>query len=137
MSGKFIVINKKKMMKILVYVGVIAIMCVNVLEMANTMIEVASKNRLLPIYSVGTSKNQVALTFDCAWGADDIPSIIEILNNNNLKATFFTVGDWATKNSEMVSKLNESGMEIRKSYFKSCSCGTDVLWRKFRRYEEM
>ncbi|MDU7537998.1 MAG: deacetylase, partial [Peptostreptococcaceae bacterium] len=33
--------------------------------------------KLLPIYSVFTDKKQVALTFDCAWGADDIDEILE------------------------------------------------------------
>ena len=56
-----------------------------------------------------------------------IPQIIERLNKNNVKATFFTVGDWVTKNPEAVKKLSEAGMEIRQSYFKSCACGRDVI----------
>lgn len=76
-------------------------------------IEVSTANqRLLPIYSVETPDKAVALTFDCAWGADDIDTIIEILEANDVYATFFTVGDWVKKYPEAAKKLSDSGMEI-------------------------
>lgn len=117
MSEKFIVISKKKIVKILIGICLSVIMCVTCLGITNTVIEVGSKNRLLPIYSVETSKKQVALTFDCAWGADDIPSIIEVLNKNNVKATFFVVGDWVKQYPDAVQLLKNADMEIRKPYF--------------------
>ena len=45
-------------------------------------------------------------------GAEDIPDIIDTLNKNNIKATFFVVGDWVKKNPEAVRKLNDANMEI-------------------------
>ena len=78
----------------------------------NHAIEVAAQNRLLPIYSVETSDKKVALTFDCAWGADDIEQIIEVLGKKNVSATFFTVGTWVDKYNEQVKKLAEAGHEI-------------------------
>lgn len=76
-------------------------------------IEVSTANqRLLPIYSVETPDKAVALTFDCAWGADDIDTIIEILEANDVYATFFTVGDWVKKYPDAVKNLYDSGMEI-------------------------
>lgn len=45
-------------------------------------------------------------------GAEDIPDIIDTLNKNNIKATFFVVGDWVKKNPEAVKKLNDANMEI-------------------------
>ena len=69
-------------------------------------------NRLLPIYSVDTEENKVALTINCAWNADDIDLILETLSNNDVKATFFMVGEWVSKFPEAVKKINESGNEI-------------------------
>ena len=43
----------------------------------------------LPIYCVDTQKKQIALTFDTAWGNEDIPQILKILKQENVKATFF------------------------------------------------
>lgn len=45
-------------------------------------------------------------------GADDIPSIIETLESNNVTATFFTVGDWVKKFPDAIKALNDAGMEI-------------------------
>lgn len=84
--------------------------------MINNIIETSVQRRLLPIYSVETSEKKVALTFDCAWGADDIPAIIEVLNKNNVNATFFVVGSWVKKYPESVELLHNSDMNIRKSY---------------------
>lgn len=49
-------------------------------------------------------------------GADDIPDIVSCLSNNDVCATFFTVGDWAKKYPEAMETLQEAGMTIRKSF---------------------
>lgn len=46
------------------------------------------------------------------WGADDIDTIIEILEANDVYATFFMVGDWVKKYPNAVKKLSDAGMEI-------------------------
>ena len=72
----------------------------------------SSTNKLLPIYSVQTDKKEIALTINCAWNDSDIDKIIEILKSNNVKATFFMVGDWVEKYPEAVKKINQEGHEI-------------------------
>lgn len=74
----------------------------------------ASSEKLLPIYNVKTEGKKVALTMNCAWNADDIDKILEILEQNNVKITFFMVGDWIDKFPDYVKKINEAGHEIRK-----------------------
>ncbi len=76
------------------------------------VIETSSNNRLIPIYSVETEDKKIAITFDCAWGASDISEIVNILNKNEVKATFFLVGDWIKKYPEAVNILYENDMEI-------------------------
>lgn len=75
----------------------------------------SNSERLLPIYKVKTEEKKVALTMNCAWNADDIDKILEILEQNNVKITFFMVGDWIDKFPEYVKKIADSGHEIRKS----------------------
>ena len=75
----------------------------------------ASSEKLLPIYKVKTEEKKVALTMNCAWNADDMDKILEILEQNNVKITFFMVGDWIDKFPDYVKKINEAGHEIRKS----------------------
>ena len=66
----------------------------------------------LPIYNVETKENNVSLTINCAWNADDIDSILKTLEKENVKATFFMVGDWVDKFPEVVKKISEAGHEI-------------------------
>jgi peptidoglycan-N-acetylglucosamine deacetylase len=68
--------------------------------------------RSIPIYSVETEENKIALTFDAAYGADYTNQIIDILDKNNIKATFFLVGNWVDNYPEKLNKLLAKGHEI-------------------------
>ena len=69
-------------------------------------------SKFLPIYNVQTNENKVAFTMNCAWNADDIDNILEILEQNNVKITFFIVGSWIDKYPEEVKKIYKAGHEI-------------------------
>ena len=66
----------------------------------------------LPIYSVETDKKVVSITFDAAWGDEDLDQILSILDKHNCKATFFVTGEWATKYLEAIKKINNNGHDI-------------------------
>ena len=68
----------------------------------------------LPIYRVGLAENdkRIAITFDNAWGADDIPDILNSLEKYNAKATFFVLGTWAEKFPDVVKNISDAGHEI-------------------------
>ena len=77
-----------------------------------TCVDIAASNDELPIYRVRTDEKKIALTFDVAWGNSDTEQIINILNENNVKATFFITGEWVSKYPEDVKRYFESGHEI-------------------------
>ena len=81
----------------------------------NTVETSADTGKTLPIYKVKTDEKKVALTMNCAWNADDIDKILEVLKNNDVKITFFMVGNWIDKYPDAVKKINDAGQEIRKS----------------------
>lgn len=66
----------------------------------------------LPIYSVDTEKQVVALTFDSAWGTEDLADILAILKKHNAPSTFFVTGDWAEKNPDAIKSIDAAGHEI-------------------------
>lgn len=68
--------------------------------------------RELPIYCVDTSENVVAISFDAAWGNEDTDKILEILEKNDVKATFFMTGGWVEKYPEDVKKIYEAGHDL-------------------------
>ena len=73
----------------------------------------ADKERKLPIYCVETEKKQVALSFDAAWGNDDTQTLIDILKEYNVPATFFVVGSWVDKYPESVKALSDAGHQVQ------------------------
>jgi peptidoglycan/xylan/chitin deacetylase (PgdA/CDA1 family) len=75
-------------------------------------LEVFSQRREIPIYSVECKEKEASITFDCAWGADDIPQILEALETEDVKATFFVVGQWAEKNPQYVKMIADKGHDI-------------------------
>lgn len=78
----------------------------------NTVATSSNAEKLLPIYNVQTQDKKISLTMNCAWNADDVDKILEVLNQNNVKITFFMVGDWIEKFPDSVKKIYESGNEI-------------------------
>ncbi len=73
---------------------------------------VSASERKIPVYSVETSQKQIALTFNCAWGDETTDGILEILSKNDIKCTFFVVGEFAEKYPEAVRKIYNAGHEI-------------------------
>lgn len=78
----------------------------------NTVINVFSTGRELPIYSVDTDSKRIAISFDAAWGDQYTEEILSILDKYNVKTTFFLVGFWVDKYPDMVKKINSRGHEI-------------------------
>lgn len=113
---RFIVVKKKTLLiaiaiilVVLLLVGVIVSLIVGGKTEDSASL---SGSRKIPIYRVKTDEKKVALTFDAAWGADKTEGILEILKENDIKATFFLVGFWAKEYPEMVKKIDSAGMEI-------------------------
>jgi polysaccharide deacetylase family sporulation protein PdaB len=75
-------------------------------------VEAAVPKKELPIYAVHTEEKLVSLSFDAAWGNEDTQQLIDILEQYDVKATFFVVGDWARKYPESVKALFDAGHEI-------------------------
>ena len=78
----------------------------------NNAILVFNPNKLLPIYSVEREDKKISLTFDSAWGDEDIPQLIEVLDEYNVKASFFILGEWVDKYPESVKALADAGHEV-------------------------
>ncbi len=113
---KILIINRKRFTRYLsvlvVAVGVLALFLSLGRSGILDTVDVFNKGRVLPIYSVETGKNLVSITFDCAWGADDIPTIMEILKKENVRASFFIVGQWGEKFPDAVKMIAAEGHDV-------------------------
>ncbi|MCK4260799.1 MAG: polysaccharide deacetylase family protein [Halanaerobiales bacterium] len=68
--------------------------------------------RLVPIYKVDTTEKRIAITIDGFWGAEKTPEILNILDKNKIKITFFFGGPWLEKYPAMAKEIAKRGHEI-------------------------
>ena len=77
-----------------------------------TAVGTAAVERQLPIYCVQRDQKMISISFDAAWGNEDTQTLIDILAQYKVKATFFVVGDWVDRFPESVQALHEAGHEV-------------------------
>jgi len=65
-----------------------------------------------PIYQGINDKKMIALTFNVDWGEDVLTSILNILSQKDVQATFFITGRFASKFPELVKEIHLEGHEI-------------------------
>lgn len=73
---------------------------------------VSSNSKELPIYCVETEKKYVSISFDAAWGNEDTAEILEILERNNVKTTFFMTGGWVNSYPDDVKAIAAAGHDL-------------------------
>ncbi len=107
----FAVLTKKKIIIILSVVLAVLLTVITLISMGVNGVFADSK-RQLPIYRVQTTEKKVAISFDCAWGVDYTDKLLEIMDNEKIKCTFFTVEFWAKAHPDYLKKISDYGHEI-------------------------
>lgn len=84
------------------------------------------------VYTIGnTEEHKIALTFDDGPHSEKTPGILDILKENEVKATFFIVGENAAGNEEIIERIISEGHEIGNHTF-----GHKYLFKVDRRVME-
>jgi len=110
---KIFVVDKWKAIRYAVVLTVLCFVFTFAGNITTDMIAtVASASRRLPIYNIETSEPKISLTFDCAWGAEDMTQILDTLKANDVRATFFVLGEWAEKFPEVIKRMAEDGHDV-------------------------
>ena len=104
---RYFIITKKQ-----IALATAVVVCA-VLAVVTSVSAFAGTNRKLPIYSVDTAEKKIAISFDAAWGNDDTHTLVEILKEYNVPATFFVVGAWVDKYPESVKELAAAGHKVQ------------------------
>lgn len=105
---KLIVLRKKNFL----LAGIISLLLIMYFNLKPSVQSVFNSHKLLPIYCVDRDDNKISLSFDAAWGADDTDKLLEILNNNDVRATFFLCGYWIDKYPDEVKKIISYGHDV-------------------------
>ena len=93
-------------------IGLLAVSAVYTMGLNQSATAVLAQKRELPIYSVERDDKVIAISFDASWGADKTIPILDILDQYDVKTTFFLVGNWVDKYPDMVKEIFARGHEI-------------------------
>ncbi len=83
-----------------------------VLTTAHKAVTTATEPRDIPIYCVETEEKKVAISFDAAWGNEQTETLLKILEDKGVRATFFLVGEWVDKYPDSVKSIAEKGHDV-------------------------
>ena len=73
---------------------------------------VSSNNDSAPYFRGNSGVSNVSIMFNVYTGTEYIAPIMEILENNNVSATFFVGGSWANSHSDVLKSIYDNGYEI-------------------------
>ncbi|MBR5409084.1 MAG: polysaccharide deacetylase family protein [Clostridia bacterium] len=73
---------------------------------------VSAGQTVRPVYSVAREDKRIALTFDAAWDDSTTDGVLAVLNDRQVKATFFFVGSYARRYPTDVVKIHNAGHEV-------------------------
>ena len=79
---------------------------------ASQAVQTAATPKINPIYRVASTKKQVAISFDAAWGNEQTGELLDILDRCQVKATFFLVGEWVDKYPDDVKTIAQRGHDV-------------------------
>ncbi len=109
----YVTFIKKKTIKLIAVILVAVLVVITLTSVTGAHAVFYGGNlKKLPVYYVKTEKKKIAISFDCAWGVDYTDKLLEIMKNEEVKCTFFTVEFWTEKYPEYVKKISEHGHEI-------------------------
>ncbi len=97
---------KKYLIVICFFLGLIAGM------VQNNLVLPTFSNPNNAYYHGVRGKDQISLTINVDWGEEFIPEMLNIMQNKDIKATFFVTGYWANKNQDLLRKISKMGHEI-------------------------
>ncbi len=66
----------------------------------------------LPAEEGNPRKPCVALMINVAWGEEELPEMLDVLEKEKARATFFLVGRWAEQNEAFIEKIADDGHEL-------------------------
>ncbi|WP_129600044.1 polysaccharide deacetylase family sporulation protein PdaB [Anaerophilus nitritogenes] len=106
------IIHKRIVLGIIMIILLLFISFLYLGDFGNAIVGVMNKDKILPIYCVDTSEKKLSISFDAAWGDQYTEGILDILDQYNVKATFFLVGFWVDKYPDQVKRIYERGHNI-------------------------
>lgn len=109
---KFITLTKTSLLVLFSCILIGAIALTVTIKTTSKAVTTAAEPRDIPIYCVDRQDKKVAISFDAAWGNEQTQDLLNILEEKNVRATFFLVGEWVEKYPESVKAIAAKGHDV-------------------------
>lgn len=112
-----LVLKRRKLLALglialLLFSGLVTVQLIFPGQLSRAVRAVMLQDRRLPVYAVKTEDKRIAISFDAAWGADRTDELLAILEEHQIRTTFFLVRFWVEKYPEVVQRISRAGHEI-------------------------
>ncbi len=105
--------KKKYVLAVALGLALLAAIVVAALLMSNSSRPAAAdRGKLVPVYSVDTQKKAISVTLNAADGDEDIPGILDALDDADVSATFFVLGSWADRYPDALAAIAARGHAV-------------------------
>ncbi len=74
--------------------------------------ELPTLKKYEPIWQGNTNQYKASIICNVVWGEEFIPELLQVLQENNVKITFFIGGQWAKDFPELLTLIVKQGHEI-------------------------
>ena len=88
------------------------LLVVGFIAFSNNANAVITNGELKAYYSGDLTKNNISIMINVYWGTEYLPSMLDILKEKQIVATFFIGGIWAEDNQELIDRMINEGHEI-------------------------
>ena len=109
---RFVVLTRRRLSILFacVLIGAAALMVAT--STAGKIAATMSESREIPIYYVDTQDKVCSLSFDAAWGNEQTDTLLDILDEYEVKSTFFIVKQWVDKYPDDVKEIAARGHDV-------------------------
>ena len=109
---RFVVLTRRRLSVLFscVLIGAAALMVAT--STAGKIAATMSENREIPIYYVDTQDKICSISFDAAWGNEQTGTLLDILDEYEVKSTFFIVKQWVDKFPDDVKEISARGHDV-------------------------
>ncbi|HEY8389592.1 MAG TPA: polysaccharide deacetylase family protein [Clostridia bacterium] len=90
----------------------VAVVFVFALSIKDDIAQVFKSDTPQAYYRGDTSKNNISLMINVYWGTEYIDGMLKVMDEENIKCTFFIGGSWAANNGEVLKEIAAHGHEI-------------------------
>ena len=109
---RFYILTRKKLLSLFscALIGVVALIVAG--STAGKVVATMNEQREIPIYCVESDEKVCAISFDAAWGNEQTDTLLDILDEYDVKSTFFLVKQWVDSYPDSVRDIAAHGHDI-------------------------